>query len=64
MVLAFWWWPHAFSAVVAPWYWRFGGGPTLLVRWWPQYWRFGGGPTLLVRWWPRSIGVLVVAPRF
>ena len=47
MVLAFWWWPHAFSAVVAPWYWRFGSGPTLLVR-----------------WWPRSIGVLVVAPRF
>ena len=29
-----------------------------------MYWRFGGGPTLLVRWWPRSIGVLVVAPRF
>ena len=47
MVLAFWWWPHAFSAVVVP-----------------QYWRFGAGPTLLVRWWPRSIGVLVVAPRF
>ena len=36
MVLAFWWWPHAFSAVVAPWYWRFGGGPTLLVRRWPR----------------------------
>ena len=35
MVLAFWWWPHAFSAVVAPWY-CFGGGPTLLVRWWPH----------------------------
>ena len=60
MVLAFWWWPHAFSAVVVPQYWP-GGGPRLLVRWWP---RFGGGPTLLVRWWPRSIGVLVVAPGF
>ena len=53
MVLAFWWWPHAFSAVVAPCYWRFGGGPTLLVRWWPA--------VLAFWWWPHAFSA-VVAP--